>query len=170
MRVLGLRRSLIVLTVLAVLVGVMAAPVSAGGAEKTPIAGGMALDHFTDADSVRVTPSNVYQQRGGTATTEWTGDLEGTVTFYYRSVMGSADEGRLVSSGPFEGEVTWNGRTGTIRGMFTTNCKPTEFGPSCTGILVAHGSGGLDGVKFHMRWGDGWWPFEYWGYALDAHA
>jgi hypothetical protein len=34
------------------------------------------------------------------------------------------DFSRFVGSGPREGEVTRNGRSGTISGQWTTNCKP----------------------------------------------
>ena len=165
-----MRRNLAMFAVLALMVGVMAAPALAGGADKTPIAGDMLLAGQIPADLTMVTPAGVVKQRGGTSVSDWTGDLEGTVTFYYQEIMVSAAGSRVVASGPFDGEVTWDGRTGTIRGRFTINCKPTEFGPSCTGYFTAHGSGELEGVKFQMRWGDGWWPFTYEGHALDAHA
>jgi hypothetical protein len=163
-----MRRSLIVLAALALFVG-MALPASAR-AEKTPIAGDIILTGGTPADTTMVTPSGVVQERGGTAVTTWTGDVGGTVTFYYQSDMISPDGFRVVANGPLEGEVTWEGHTGTIRGMFTTNCKPTDLGPNCTGYWTAHGSGELAGVKFQMRWGDGWFPFTYEGYALDTRA
>jgi hypothetical protein len=70
---------------------------------------------------------------------------------------------------PFEGEVTWNGRTGTISGQFTTNCKPDAsqpLGVSCDGTMNARGTGDLEGVQFHTKWGPGWYPFSYTGTAF----
>ena len=100
---------------------------------------------------------------------EQTGDVPGVVTFFYAWNHFFAD-GHMVAMGPFEGTVTWDGRTGDIRGMFTTNCMPVDGVPSCDGIWVARGSGELKGVKFQVRWGTGLWPFDYEGYALDSHA
>jgi hypothetical protein len=71
--------------------------------------------------------------------------------------------------GPFEGEVTWNGRTGTISGQLTTNCKPDAsqpLGVSGDGTMNARGTGDLEGVQFHTKWGPGWYPFSYTGTAF----
>lgn len=82
------------------------------------------------------------------------------------------DGGRLVATGPFEAEVTWEGRTGAISGQFTTNCEPDPSQPvgvSCDGVMTARGSGGLDGVRFKFKWGPGWYPFPYTGTAFSKY-
>jgi hypothetical protein len=76
-----------------------------------------------------------------------------------------------VTNGHFEAEITWDGRTGTMTGRFTTPCSadPAPFEFSCGGHYVGHGSGDLDGVTFHIDWGPGTWPFDHEGFALDPH-
>jgi hypothetical protein len=145
-------------------------PVQAGGATQEPISG--TLEYVSETPGTeRITPGGIWHEQGSTAVTEYTGDIAGTVTFFYKRVHLALDGSHLVSKGPFEGEVTWNGRTGVMAGMFTTECKadvPFEF--SCDGIMIGHGSGDLDGVKFHINWGPGFWPFDYEGFALDPHG
>ena len=75
----------------------------------------------------------------------------------------------MVGSGPFEADVVWQGRTGKISGQWTTNCKADATSPagiSCDGSMNARGSGGLEGVQFHFKWGPGWYPFPYSGTAF----
>lgn len=75
----------------------------------------------------------------------------------------------MVGSGPFEADVVWQGRAGRITGQWTTNCKadPTSAaGISCDGTMNARGSGGLEGVQFHFKWGPGFYPFPYSGTAF----
>jgi hypothetical protein len=91
------------------------------------------------------------------------------VTFYENIHNKWCDYSHLVCSGPFEGVVTWKGRTGTISGQFTTNCKPDDTQPlgiACDGVTNAFGSGELEGVRFHFKWGPGWYPFTYSGTAF----
>jgi hypothetical protein len=96
------------------------------------------------------------------------GDLEGTIT-YDASSHATCDYSHLVGSGPFTGEITFQGRTGTITGQWTTNCKfDTSLGSiSCDGTMNARGAGELEGVQFHFKWGPGWWPFPYTGTAFS---
>ena len=97
------------------------------------------------------------------------GDLAGPVTFHEMEHY-VCDLSHLTGSGPFDGEVTWNGRSGTITGQWETNCKPDASQPiglSCDGTMNARGSGGLEGVQFHMNWGPGWYPFPYTGVAIE---
>ena len=96
------------------------------------------------------------------------GSIEGLVTFHEQNKT-ECGPGRLIGSGPADGEVTWNGRTGTIAGQWTTNCKPDASQPtgaSCDGTLNFRGSGELEGVQFHTKSGPGWWPFSYTGTAF----
>jgi hypothetical protein len=148
------------------------APVHAGGATQEPISGTISPPTGGSDGDVWTTPGGIQHEQGSTAVTEFTGDIEGTVTFFYKRVHLALDGSHLVSKGPFEGEVTWDGRTGVMAGMFTTECKaetvPFDF--SCDGTMVGHGSGDLDGVKFHMNWGPGIFPFPYEGFALDPHG
>jgi len=116
-----------------------------------------------------VTPSGRCHIWGLPVVTTFTGDVAGVVTFYEQQ-HGPCDLSRVVASGPFQGTVTWNGRTGTITGQWTTNCKPDASQPlglSCGGTTNARGSGGLEGVRFHYGWGPGWYPFTYTGTAFS---
>lgn len=97
------------------------------------------------------------------------GDLVGPVTFY-ENERAPCDFSHLTGDGPFTAQVTWNGRSGTIEGQWTTNCKADASQPiglSCDGTMNARGSGGLDGVQFHFKWGPGWYPFQYTGTAFS---
>jgi hypothetical protein len=136
---------------------------------KAPI-GGELLGPFGAAGPTRtvITPSGMCHFWGRTVFTELSGSIVGPVAFHERQHF-KCDFSRFVGSGPFEGEVTWNGRSGTISGQWTTNCKPDDSQPlgiSCDGTMNARGSGGLEGVKFHMKWGPGWYPFPYAGTAF----
>jgi hypothetical protein len=149
----------------------MATPaVQAAGATHLPIEGEISFPTSDIPGDARLTPSGIVHEQGGIAVTEYTGDVAGTVTFFYKRVHYGADGSHLVSKGSFVGEVTWNGRTGAMAGMFTTECKPDAGVPfSCDGTMIGHGTGELDGVKFHMDWGPGFFPFPYKGFALDPH-
>ena len=99
--------------------------------------------------------------------TDYTGDIVGVMTFHEQQHL-KCDFSRFVGSGRVEGDVTWNGRDGIISGQWTTNCKPDALQPlgiSCDGTMNVRGSGGLEGVRFHMKWGPGWYPFPYTGTA-----
>ncbi len=86
------------------------------------------------------------------------------MTFHEKGMI--TPDGGGVFSGPFEGDVTWDGRSGTISGQFTTNCRPDPTtGYWCDGAPNAKGSGGLDGVRFKFVWGPGFYPFPYTGTA-----
>lgn len=167
------RSRFILISVIAICVWLQA-PVAAqaGGAQEQPISGTISLIEFGGVPDFSVTPSGIVHQTGGTAVSEFGGDITGTVTFFYKKIHFSADGTHLIAKGPFEGEVSWSDRTGVISGMFTTECKSEEVGGplSCDGVLVAHGTGDLEGVKFHIVWGPGWWPFTYGGFALDPHG
>ncbi len=166
-----MRRSLILLGALGLMAGLLALPAAAQPATHTPIAGEMILSEGLVPGEPYPTPSGMYHERGGYAVLEYTGDITGDVTFSYKRVHIAADGSQLVSKGPFEGEVTWDGRTGMMKGMFTTTCKAeVPFAFDCSGVMVGHGSGDLDGVKFHTTWGDGWFPFDYEGTALDTNT
>lgn len=166
-------RSRFILISVTAISALLLAPLAAqaGGAESQPISGTISLDAFGGDPAFAVTPSGIVHQTGGTAVSEFGGDIVGTVTFFYKKIHFSADGTHLIAKGPFEGEVTWSDRTGMMTGMFTTECKSDPGGLlSCEGVVVGHGSGDLEGVKFHIVWGPGWWPFTYGGFALDPHA
>ena len=109
-------------------------------------------------------PNGNYHFWDNPVHTIFDGDVAGPVTFHEKGMI--TPDGGGVFSGPFEGDVTWDGRSGTISGQFTTNCRPDPTtGYSCDGVLNAKGSGGLDGVRFKFVWGPGFYPFPYTGTA-----
>ncbi len=168
-----MRRRLLIAVVLAVLASLLAIPAlaEAGSAERTPISGQIELVTMIAGDQ-RFTPGGIIHESGAVSVTTFTDDIAGTVTFYYKRVHISADGSHLVSKGPFAGEVTWQGRTGLMEGMFTTECKSVAgpFTFACDGTMIGHGSGDLEGVQFQIVWGSGWFPFAYEGFALDSNA
>jgi hypothetical protein len=140
---------------------------SAIAAAKSPISGTITNSVPGVPASVHQTPSGRCQFRAWPNVTEFTGDVAGTVTFLEK-VNAPCDISDIVASGPFSGQVTWNGRTGTISGEWTTNCVPDAsqpFGLSCGGVMTARGSGELEGIHFKFNWGPGWFPFPYSGTA-----
>jgi hypothetical protein len=112
-----------------------------------------------------VTPSGVDHFFEDPVTTIFSGSIEGYVTFTESGASHLNNKGTY--HGPFEGDVTWAGRDGKISGMWTTVCEfvPT---PTCGGTFEAQGSGGLKGVRFHIVWGPGFYPFDYMGFAIDT--
>ncbi len=115
------------------------------------------------------TPSGICHWWDVPVFTYFEGDVEGPVTFHEQEHF-RCDFSRLTGSGPFQGQVTWNGRSGIMSGQWTTNCKPDASQPlliSCDGTMNARGSDGLDGVQFHFKWGPGWYPFPYTGTAFS---
>ena len=155
-------------------------PVATHSRDFTPIGGAsVASDSKTTiagtiTNSVPGAPARILQTPSGRCHyfdwpnhTQFTGDVSGAVTFD-EHVNAPCDISDIVASGPFSGEVSYNGRTGHIAGMWTTNCTPDAsqpFGLSCAGVMTARGSGDLDGVHFKFNWGPGWFPFPYTGTA-----
>ena len=116
-----------------------------------------------------LTPSEICHFWDSPVFTSFDGDVEGAVTFHEQT-HGRCDFSHLTGSGPFDGQVQWNGRSGSIAGQWTTNCKADSSQPiglSCDGTMNARGSGGLEGVQFHFKWGPGWYPFTYTGTAFS---
>jgi len=140
------------------------------GPHKEPISGFMDFAGAGVPAYQHETPSGICHVWNYPIYGSYHGDVVGTVVFYEDQNRRCDGTGRLVARGPFEGEVTWNGRDGTMSGMWTTNCEPDPSLPppslSCDGTMNARGSGGLEGVHFHFKWGPGWWPFPYTGKAL----
>jgi hypothetical protein len=139
------------------------------GMKKAPISGLLQSAGGGTPGGVFETPSGICHFWDLPVYTYYEGSLEGPVTFLENIHNKWCDYSHLVCSGPFEGAVTWNGRSGTISGQWTTNCKPDDsqpLGVACDGTMNARGSGGLEGVKFHMKWGPGWYPFPYTGTAF----
>lgn len=151
--------------------GVATAPSLAAGPEgmsKTAISGTIANLAGGNPGRLVVTPSGRCHFFDLPVTNVYSGDIVGTVTFH-ESNHAACDFSDLVGSGPFDGTVTWNGRTGMISGQWTTNCNADlsqPIGLSCDGTTNARGSGGLEGVQFHTVWGPGWYPFAYTGTAF----
>jgi len=140
------------------------------GMDKTPIAGTMAAAGSTPPGRVVVTPSGRCHYWDFPVFVQSLGDIEGTVTFTEQIHRRCDRNSNMLASAPFEGEVTWNGRSGTISGQYTTNCKFDASLPakvSCDGTYTARGAGGLEGVQFHVKWGPGWYPFPYTGTAFS---
>ena len=167
-----MRRIAILVAVVGVVVGVLAAPVGAGGngVDKVPMTGNA---WFTGSEpgGIRVTPGGVIHQIGGVATVAWSGDVVGTTEITYRQTHINPSGSRLIASAYSNGEVTWDGRTGPVRGASNAICKADELGGLvCGGTMVLHGSGDLEGVKFHAEWGPGGFAFPYEGFVLDTGA
>jgi hypothetical protein len=148
---------------------------SAAGMKKVPIEGTIvSVDEPPDGRPPLITPSGICHFYDSPGVTQYTGDIEGTVTFHRRVTtvpcsFDPNDIGAFTGNGPVDGTVTFQGRTGTIRGMWTTNCKPdleSVVGWSCDGTINFKGSGELDKVQFHTRWGPGYFPFPYSGTAF----
>jgi len=137
------------------------------GTQKTAISGTIALNVVDPPTRFRQTPSEVCHLLGVLEHTTYSGDIAGEVTYVANAKLDCATT-HLRSSGSFGGHVTYQGRTGDIVGHWETNCKFDEaLGTlSCDGISNARGSGGLEGVQFHIAWGPGWWPFKYTGTAF----
>lgn len=139
------------------------------GMTKEPISGTIQFTGAGAPGRALITPSDLCHLWGVPVSTHFDGDLVGSVTFDEQQ-HDCLPFAKLVSLGPFEGEVTWNGRSGIVSGQFTTNClsDPSQpFGISCDGTISARGSGGLEGVMFHFKWGPGWFPFPYTGTAFS---
>lgn len=132
-----------------------AAPLfSVEGPHKMPISGHLNVVGAGEIGYIHETPSGICHYSDWPWTFSYSeGDLEGEVVFHENQNRLCDGTGHLVGRGPFEGEVTWNERTGTISGMWTANCKPIEGILSCGGTMNARGSGGLEGVHFHIVWG-----------------
>jgi len=148
---------------------------SVAGMKKVPISGfAVSVDEPPDLKPPLITPSGMCHFYASPGIAQYSGDFEGTVTFHRRVVNVACsynpdDIGAFTGNGPADGTVTYQGRTGTIQGMWTTNCKPdagSVVGWSCDGTMNFRGSGDLEGVQFHINWGPGWWPFPYTGTAF----
>ncbi len=142
------------------------------GTNKTPISGTVEFVASGDPARTVTTPSDMCHLWNAPVITYTSGSLEGLTTFD-ENIHRRCDYSHLVASGPFEGEMTWYGPSGpisgTISGQFTTNCKPDPsqlLGISCDGTYSARGSGDLEGIQFHVKWGPGWYPFTYSGTAF----
>ncbi len=141
-----------------------AATANATGMEMFAISG--TVGYVSDGAPVRVlvTPGGICRYWDFEGTGVYEGDVQGLV-LYHRQVNIRCDGGRLLGSGLVEGNLTWNGRSGPVTGEWTTNCKPDDslMGIACDGTMNFRGSGGLEGVQIHTKWGPGWWPFPYTG-------
>lgn len=136
---------------------------------KQPISGTISFVAGGPVAGFRMTPSGRCFFLNAQVIDHFEGDVVGPVTFY-ENQRAPCDFSHLTGSGPFVAQVTWNGRSGTISGQWTTNCKADASQPiglSCDGTMNAPGSDGLDGVQFHFKWGPGWYPFPYTGTAFS---
>jgi hypothetical protein len=141
----------------------------AAGMQQQSIAGVIQFVSGGPPGAVRVSPGGICHLTDNPVVTRYQGDITGSVTFEEHNQL-SCSGGHLIASGPFEGEVTWAGRTGVIIGQFETNCLADASQPagvSCDGTIAARGSGGLEGVRFHFNWGPGWFPLPYSGTAFS---
>ena len=136
------------------------------GPHKMPISGETGINSVGTPEYTHATPSGICHHWDWPFGFYYVGDLVGEVVFHENQNRLCDGTGHLVGRGPFSGEVTWNQRTGTISGMWTANCKPVEGILSCGGTMNARGSGGLEGVHFHIEWGPSLLtelPFTYTG-------
>lgn len=109
---------------------------------------------------------------------EFTGDVEGLSTVHRRVVnipcdFGNSEGDHLTGSGPFDGEVSFEGRSGRISGQWVTECRYDPLLPplnlSCDGVMNARVWGQLEGVRFRFLWGPGFpvfYPLSYTGFAV----
>jgi hypothetical protein len=142
---------------------------ASSGVSQEPIAGTISSLGHGSLAGFRMTPSGQCFYLDEEVLNHFEGDVVGPVTFY-ENQRAPCDFTHLTASGPFTAQVTWNGRSGTISGQFTTNCKPDAAQPlglACDGTTNARGAGGLEGVQFHFKWGPGWYPFAYTGTAFE---
>ena len=140
------------------------------GAQEQSINGMIVLVSNARPGEVLATPGGQCHLSDVPGFTEFTGDVAGPVTFHRRVVNTTCGGGRITGAGPFDGDVTWNGLSGIMSGQWETNCTPNASQPtgvSCDGTMNARGSGGLEGVEFHFKWGPGWFPFPYSGTAIS---
>jgi len=138
------------------------------GTQKTPISGTLQIVGVDPPTRTLVTPSDMCRQWKVAEHTVYSGDVQGSVT-YIANTKGDCSLTHLVVAGSFGGQVTFQGRSGEMAGHWETNCKfdPALGTLSCDGESNARGSGGLEGVQFHIKWGPGWWPFSYSGTAFS---
>lgn len=140
---------------------------SAGG--KIPISG--SFDYAGGGSPSRefTSPGGIIHFFEAPVYTSWTGDLTGDIAFIESANVLKDPNYKVAYRGPFEGQVTWNQRSGSVSGMWHTVCQvaDTPAGYTCGGTFEAHGSGGLQGVQFHILWGPGLYPFTYTGFAID---
>ena len=136
---------------------------------KQPISGTISFADVGELGKFHVTPSGNCFFIDLPVLVRFDGDVAGTVTIY-EDERAPCDLSHLTGDGPFDGQLTWNGLSGTITGQWETNCKADATQPiglSCDGTMNARGSGALDGVQFHFKWGPGWYPFPYTGTAFS---
>ncbi|MGH7605484.1 MAG: hypothetical protein ACRENK_16005 [Gemmatimonadaceae bacterium] len=141
---------------------------ASSGVSKEPIAGTISFLNHGSLAGFRMTPSGQCFYLNQEVNDQFDGDVVGPVTFY-ENQRAPCDFSHLTGSGPFVAHVTWNGRSGTISGQWTTNCKADASQPvglACDGTTNARGADGLEGVQFHFKWGPGWYPFAYTGTAF----
>ena len=143
---------------------------SSAGVAKYPISGTISFVGGGAPGQVRTTPSGQCFFGNVQVVDHLEGDVVGPITFD-ENERAPCDFSHLTGSGPFTADVMWNGRSGSIAGQWETNCvadASQPIGLSCDGTMNARGSGGLDGVQFHFKWGPGWYPFPYTGTAFSS--
>ena len=138
------------------------------GSQKTSINGSLQIVGADPPTRSFVTPSDMCRNWNIAEHVVYSGDVQGLVT-YIANTKGDCALAHLVVSGTFGGQVTFQGRSGEMAGHWETNCQfdPALNTLSCDGESNARGSGGLEGVQFHIKWGPGWWPFSYSGTAFS---
>ena len=138
--------------------------VTASAGRKILISGDFAIVGAGEPSRVLVTPGGITHVFSIPADTEFTGAVEGLVTF--TESWTDHKDGSTSYHGPFEGDVKWNGRSGEMSGQWHANCAPGE----CGGTFEGHGSEGLDGVHFHFEWTPGatMFEFKYTGFVIDT--
>lgn len=139
------------------------------GMTAVSISGTIGLAGGGPPGNVLITPSAVCHLFDLPVVNYFDGDVEGFVTFHEKIHDMKCDGSKLVISGPFEGEVTWSGRTGSVQGRFKIDCTGGEGGPpTCvTKLMSGRGVGDLEGVLFRFEPEPGWFPFTYSGTVLS---
>jgi len=139
---------------------------SDNGVTKSAISGTIYIVGVEPPGRTLETPGDICHMWEFIEYVRFTGDVEGELTYNVHS-HGPCERDHFTAMGPFEGEVTWNGRTGPVSGQFTTNCEPDpDLGAACDGVSTFRGSGDLEGVHFKVEWGPGLFSFPYSGTAF----
>ena len=132
-------------------------------ASSQPISGTMTINGIVGIGSVRVSPGGVRHVTDAVTLLGITGDVTGDGMFLQSNSV-NLKNGTGAARGPFDMQVSWNGRSGGITGTVAANVHGLVFG----GTFVAHGNGGLEGLKFRFDFdGPAGGPFNYVGTVVS---
>lgn len=139
---------------------------SSQGMTVAPISGTIGIAGGEPPARVVLTPSGVFHRFDWPTLFQFAGDVTGLLTFHEQHHDMGFNDTMLIISGPFDGEVTWNGLTGPLEGRFKIECRADDTPPfpTCvTKVMSGTGAGDLEGVLFRFDVEPGWIPFAYSG-------